>query len=134
MIAAETTRVWEYAHPATVGAANGLALDGWELHSVVPTPTQILWVMRRQVDARARDLAAELDRVRRQVQRVRDLHRPATTEAGLPGSALPRCVVCKVTAPCDTAAVLGPDVEALARMTPGEQLRVRRSSTEGGMQ
>lgn len=39
-------------------------------------------------------------------QWVRDLHRAATAEAGLPASAGPRCVTCKEPAPCATVRAL----------------------------
>ena len=56
----------------------------------------------------AQALAAQRDRDRlaAQVQRVRDRHRSATVEVGLPPSAEPRCVVCKVEAPCATVQAL----------------------------
>lgn len=38
--------------------------------------------------------------------RVREIHRSATTEAGLPASAAPRCVTCKEPAPCATVRAL----------------------------
>jgi hypothetical protein len=92
------------------------------------------------------DAAVRRDRAEHQVRMVRDLHRSATIEVGLPPGAIPRCVICKVAAPCDTVRALDgttPQTAAvddtaairrqlLAETTPGELLRVRRDDTAEG--
>jgi hypothetical protein len=75
------------------------------------TPQEVLDLLTAQKQAAGdqpsyEQLRAERDRLAAQVRQVRDIHRPATTEVGLPPSAAPRCVVCKVTAPCATVTAL----------------------------
>jgi hypothetical protein len=83
-----------------------LAAQGWQ-----PLPAD--WHAQAEATIRLadalREVCVERDRLAEQVRRVRGLHRSVTTEAGLTPNSLPRCVCCKVTAPCDTVSVLGPD-------------------------
>jgi hypothetical protein len=86
---------------------------------------------RRWHRDRGRALAAEAerDRLAEQVQRIRDLHRPGTTDIGLPASAEPRCVVCWTVAPCDTVAAFDGASMAAARQRSNDRIR---AEVDGG--
>lgn len=130
------TATMEYNQRSDLTAANELAAEGWQLHSVVASGSNVWFVMQRQ--RTAPDLAmaletetyrAERDRLAEQLANALDNGEALIAQRNELAERVQRLQKIVLQGGQDAATVRR---ELLAEMTPGELLQVRRADPAGG--